>query len=46
MTYVARHKARIFKLDVIGAFLQEIMRSRVFVALPKLYGEVFLEFQE
>jgi chromatin segregation and condensation protein Rec8/ScpA/Scc1 (kleisin family) len=36
----ARHKAIIFQLDVIGAFLQAILRSsRVFITLPKVYCE-------
>jgi hypothetical protein len=42
MTYAARHKARILQLDVIGALLQIRTRTRVFITLPKVYGEVFL----
>jgi hypothetical protein len=41
MTYVARHKARIFYIDVVGALLQARTRSRVFITLPKVDGEVF-----
>jgi hypothetical protein len=46
MAYAARHKARIFQLGVIGAFLKARMRSRFFITLPKVYGEVFPEFKE
>jgi hypothetical protein len=46
MTDTARHKARTFQLDVIAVFLQARMRSRVFITLPKVYGEVVLEFKE
>jgi hypothetical protein len=35
------HNTRIFQLDVIGAFLQARMISRVFITLPKVYGEAF-----
>ena len=46
MAEAARHKSRLFQLDVIGAFLQARMRSRVLIMLPKIYGEVFQEFKE
>ena len=45
MAEAARHKARVFQLDVIGAFLQARMRSRVFITLPRVYGEIFPEFK-
>jgi hypothetical protein len=46
MTDASRHKERIFQLGVIGAFLQVRMRSRIFTTLPKVYGEVFPEFNK
>jgi hypothetical protein len=47
MTDTVRHSAMIlFHLDVIGAFLQSIIRSVVFITLPKVYGELFPEFKE
>jgi hypothetical protein len=36
----AGHKARIFQLGLIGAFLQERTRSRVFIAFTKIDGEI------
>jgi hypothetical protein len=42
----ARHKARIFQLGMIWAFLQARIRSRVCITLPKDYGEVFPEFSK
>lgn len=45
MAEAVRHKSRLFQLDVIGAFLQARMRSRVLIMLPKIYGEVFPEFK-
>jgi hypothetical protein len=41
MTDADIHNARIFQHYMIGAFLQAIMRRRVFITLPKKYGEVF-----
>lgn len=35
MTDAVRPKARIFQLDMIGAFLRASMRGRVFITLPK-----------
>jgi hypothetical protein len=45
MVEAARHKARIFQLDVVGALLQARMRSIVFTTLSNIYGEVLPEFR-
>jgi hypothetical protein len=44
--HAARLKVRVRQLDFIGAFLQAKVRSRVFVKLPAVYGEIFPEFKE
>ena len=44
LPHAAAKKARVYQGDVIGAFLQAKMRSRVFVKLHKIYGELFTEF--
>jgi hypothetical protein len=46
MTDTVIRKAKIFHIDVVGAFLQARMRSIFFIAGPKVYGEVFPEFKE
>jgi hypothetical protein len=46
MTDDDRHKTRTFQLNVSRAFLQVRMRRRVFITLPKVYGEVFPKFKE
>ena len=33
-------------MDFIGAFLQAKVRSRVFIKMPAVYGEIFPEFKE
>ena len=40
----AKHKARVHKLDFIGAFLQEKVKNRVFVKLDIRYIDYFPEF--
>jgi hypothetical protein len=37
-------KCRSYQFDVVGAFLQDKMRSRVFIKLPIIYGELFQEY--
>jgi Reverse transcriptase (RNA-dependent DNA polymerase). len=44
--HAARLRVRVRQLDFIGAFLQAKVRSRVFVKLPAVYGEIFPEFKE
>jgi hypothetical protein len=46
MADAARQKSRIVQLDVSGAFLQARMRNRIFLTLPKVYGEIFPEFKD
>ena len=46
LAHAASKKARVYQGDVIGAFLQAKMRSRVFVKLHKIYGELLPEFAE
>jgi hypothetical protein len=41
----ARHKCRIHQCGVVGAFLQAKMRSRVYIKLTTLSGEIFPEYQ-
>ena len=36
-----KHKARVHQLDFIGAFLQEKVKSRVFVKLDSRYTDYF-----
>jgi hypothetical protein len=45
-TDAARNKARIFELDLIGAFIQSRMRSRIFITWPKIYRKHFPELKE
>ena len=37
----SQREAQIHQVDVVGAFLQAKMRSRVFLILRYIYGEVF-----
>ena len=46
LAHAAAKKARVYQGDFIGAFLQAKRRSRVFVKLHKIYGELFPEFAE
>ena len=39
-----KHKARINKLDFIGAFLQEKVQNRLFVKLESRYADYFPEY--
>ena len=40
----AKHKARVHKLDFIGAFLQAKVKNRVFVKLDLRYTDYFPEY--
>ena len=40
----ARHTCKTYQFDVVGAFLQAKMRSRVFIKLPAIYGQLFPEY--
>ena len=40
------HKQNMWQLDFIGAFLQSPMKSRVFVKLPAILGELFPEYKK
>ena len=42
----ARNKCRVYQLDFIGAFLQANVRGRIFVSLPKVYGDIWPEFKD
>jgi hypothetical protein len=46
MADTSQHKAGLFQLAVSGAFLKKGTGSRVFITLPKVYGEVFPGFKE
>jgi hypothetical protein len=46
MADVARHKAMICQLDVIGSLLQAIMIIRLSITLPRVNGEVFPKSKE
>ena len=39
-----KHKARVHYLDFIGAFLQAIVKNRVFVNLGSRYADYFPEY--
>ncbi len=41
-----RNKCRVYQLDFIGAFLQANVRGRIFVSLPKVYGDIWPEFKD
>ena len=40
----AKHKARVQKLDFIGAFFQEKVKNRVFFKLDSRYANYFPEY--
>ena len=42
----ARNRCRVHQLDFVGAFLQANVRGRIFVTLPKVYGDIWPEFKE
>jgi hypothetical protein len=42
----ARNKCRAHQLDFVGAFLQANVKGRIFVTLPKVYGDIWLEFKD
>jgi hypothetical protein len=46
LAHAARLKVRVRQMDFIGAFLQAKVRSRVFIKMPAVYGEIFPEFKE
>ena len=39
-----KHKARVYQMDFIGAFLQANVKHRVFVELDSRYGEYFPDY--
>jgi hypothetical protein len=42
----ARNKFRVYELDFIGVFLQANVRGRIFISLPKVYGDIWPEFKD
>ena len=44
LAYAAKHKARVYQLDFIGAFLQAKVKSRFFVKLDMRYADYFPEY--
>ena len=44
LAYEAKHKARVNKLDFIGAFLQSKIKNRVFVKLDSRYEDYLPEY--
>ena len=42
----AKYKARVHKLDFIGAFLQANVKNRVFVKLDMRYADYFPEYSQ
>ena len=46
LAHAAQLKARIKQLDFVGAFLQANTRSRIFVTIPAVFGNLFPEFKE
>ena len=42
----ARNRCRVHQLDFVGAFLQANVRGRIFVTLPKVYGDIWPEFKD
>jgi hypothetical protein len=42
----ARNRCRVHRLDFVGAFLQANVRGRIFVTLPKVYGDIWPEFKD
>jgi hypothetical protein len=41
LAHAAKLKVRVRQMDFIGAFLQAKVRSRVFIKMPAIYGELF-----
>jgi hypothetical protein len=41
----ARKRCRVHQLDFVGAFLQANVRGRIFVTLPKVYGDIWPDFK-
>jgi hypothetical protein len=41
LAHAARLRVRVRQMDFIGAFLQAKVRSRVFIKMPAIYGELF-----
>jgi transposase InsO family protein len=41
LAHAARLKVRVRQMDFIGAFLQAKVRSRVFIKMPAIYGDLF-----
>jgi hypothetical protein len=46
IAHASRLKARVKQLDFIGAFLQANTRSRIFVTIPAIIGNLFPEFKD
>ena len=44
LLYATKHKARVRQLDLIGAFLQEKVKNRVFLRLDIRYADCFPEY--
>ena len=44
LVYAVKHKARVHKLDFIGAFVQEKSKNRVFVKLDSRYADYSPEY--
>ena len=44
LAYAAKYKARVHQLDLIGAFLQDKVKNRVFVKLDIRYTDYFPEY--
>jgi hypothetical protein len=45
LAHASRLKVRVEQLDLVGAFLQAKMRTRMFVTIPKIFGILFPEYQ-
>jgi hypothetical protein len=45
LAHAAKLKVRVHQLDFVGAFLQAKMQTRMFVAIPQIYGVLFLSLQ-
>jgi hypothetical protein len=45
LAHASRLKARVKQLDFIGTFLKASTRSRIFVTIPAIIGNLFLEFK-
>jgi hypothetical protein len=46
LAHASRLRARVKQLDFIGAFLQANTRSRIFVTVPAIIGNLFPEFKD